>query len=117
MRVPLKLMHAADTSSVGLPLPTWGEGWGEGVTAIDGSEPPHPPPSPLRGEGAPPSASSPSPVGVLERDHVAARDSHPFGGHRRSAAAHVPGGVGLAKSAFGAQAIHRIDDKVAALGG
>ena len=40
------------------------------------------------------------PVGVFERDHIAASDSHPLGGHGWSAASHVPGGVGFAEGAF-----------------
>jgi hypothetical protein len=28
----LRLLHKGATRSVGLPLPFWGEGWGEGVT-------------------------------------------------------------------------------------
>src|SRR5262249_13849045 len=51
-----------------------------------------------------------------ELDHVSAGYSNPSGGHRRSAACHVPGSVGLAKGGFGPQAIHRIDHVVAALG-
>ena len=35
----------------GLPLPVWGEGWGEGVTRDRELETPHPTPLPM-GEGA-----------------------------------------------------------------
>ena len=56
------------------------------------------------------------PASILELDHVGAGYSNPSGGHRGSAACHVPGSVGLAKGAFGPQAIHRIDHVVAALG-
>src|ERR1051325_6387327 len=58
-----------------------------------------------------------SPIGVFERDHIAAGDGHPLGGHRWSAAGHVPGRIGFAERAFGTHAIHRIDDEVAALRG
>src|SRR5215471_7427725 len=42
----MKLMHNGDTAEVGLPLPTWGEGWGEGVTARRETLTPHPTPLP-----------------------------------------------------------------------
>ena len=54
---------------------------------------------------------------LADGDHVAARDGDPLGGHGRPAASHVPRGVGLAERAFRPQAIHRIDDAVAALFG
>src|SRR5262249_23280552 len=31
-RILMRSMHTGATHPVGLPLPTWGEGWGEGVT-------------------------------------------------------------------------------------
>jgi hypothetical protein len=40
------------------------------------------------------------PVGVLERDHIAAGYSDPLGGHGWSAACHVPGSIRLAESTF-----------------
>src|SRR6185437_8569905 len=54
-------------------------------------------------------------AGDRDFDHVAARQRHPFGRHRRAAAAEMPGGIGLAESAFGRRAIDRIDDEIAAL--
>jgi hypothetical protein len=33
-RVSVRLMHGGGTGSVGLPLPIWGEGRGEGVTSL-----------------------------------------------------------------------------------
>jgi hypothetical protein len=49
----MKLIHKAATGAAGLPLPTWGEGGGEGVTAAcyRDIETPHPIPLPM-GEGA-----------------------------------------------------------------
>jgi hypothetical protein len=58
----MKLMHGGATGSVGLPLPSisaftrvfnalWGEGWGEGVTALSRDLNPSPHPSPLVGYG------------------------------------------------------------------
>src|SRR5262249_27490773 len=49
------LVHPVTTRSVGLPLPTWGEGGGEGVTSIERSVTPSPQPSPLTGRGSRPS--------------------------------------------------------------
>jgi penicillin-binding protein 1C len=51
----MRWRHNGVMHSVGLPLPTWGEGGGEGVTAPKQNREsitPSPHPSPLRGEGA-----------------------------------------------------------------
>ena len=52
-----------------------------------------------------------------ECDHVAPGCSHPLGGHRRSAACHVPGRIGLPEGTFRSYAIDRIDHIIAALSG
>ena len=44
-------MYNSATGSVGLPLPAWGEGGGEGVTGLSRDQNPSPHPSPFGSYG------------------------------------------------------------------